>query len=186
MHKRILSIDLPLILAVSMSMVQADDMGIPKPGTPVDNECFPGGVLYREGNQDGCPTVWYWKAGWYLSQVNQGLLAREDVPDEFNSVLPPVPGSGEEAEATCTITTKVATFFKLPEANTIPLTIINGTVLSWQAFSWDVLNGKWYLSVGHTVGPFWVPVWMDNAWRSDSVVATDCPTPTDPTASQPT
>ncbi|MEZ4668165.1 MAG: hypothetical protein R3E39_09635 [Anaerolineae bacterium] len=68
----------------------SDGSGLPVCGTPDDNECFPGGVLYREENQDGCPTDWYWKAGWYLARFNDGRISREDVPAEFQSALPPV------------------------------------------------------------------------------------------------
>lgn len=59
------------------------------PEPPIENECSPGGVLYREENQDGCPTEWHWKAGWFLAAVNNGDIPREAMPDEFTSVLPP-------------------------------------------------------------------------------------------------
>ena len=88
MRKSILLIGLLLVLLMGISMVSADD-STPKPGTPADNECYPGGVLYREENQDGCPTLWYWKAGWFLARYNRGFISRADFPIEFVSVLPP-------------------------------------------------------------------------------------------------
>ncbi|MBA3869837.1 MAG: hypothetical protein H0X30_11890 [Anaerolineae bacterium] len=88
MRKGILWFGLLLVLMMGMTMVSADD-STPKPGTPADNECYPGGVLYREENQDGCPTLWYWKAGWFLARYNRGSISRADFPKEFVSVLPP-------------------------------------------------------------------------------------------------
>ena len=87
MRKGLLLVGLLVILAAGMVRA-GDDDGTAKPGTPEDNECNPGGVLYREENQDGCPTEWYWKAGWYLARYNRGLLSRADFPKEFDSVLP--------------------------------------------------------------------------------------------------
>jgi hypothetical protein len=80
--------------------------GLPECSTRHDNECYPGGALYREDNQDGCPTEWYWKAGWYLSRVNDGVISRSDVPDEFASVLPPETEEPkiEEPVRSCTVT----------------------------------------------------------------------------------
>lgn len=78
-----------LALLVGMSAVRAEE-NTPQPGTPEDNECNPGGVLYREENQDGCPSLWYWKAGWFLARFNRGLISRADFPKEFESVLPPL------------------------------------------------------------------------------------------------
>src|SRR3982750_2418506 len=92
MRKGKLFIGLLVILLMGVSLVSADD-STPKPGTPADNECYPGGVLYREENQDGCPTLWYWKAGWFLARYNQGLISRADFPKEFESVLPPLPAA---------------------------------------------------------------------------------------------
>ena len=79
MRKGILWVGLVMVLVMGVSLVRADD-----------NECNPGGVLYREENQDGCPTLWYWKAGWYLARFNLGLITRENFPKEFESVLPPL------------------------------------------------------------------------------------------------
>ena len=90
MRKGMLVASLMLVLMMGMSMVRADEKHTPKPGTAEDNECYPGGVLYREENQDGCPTLWYWKAGWFLARFNQGLISRQDFPKEFASVLPPL------------------------------------------------------------------------------------------------
>lgn len=89
MRKGILLAGLVLVLLVGMSTVWADDESTRKPGTPADNECYPGGVLYREENQDGCPTLWYWKAGWFLARFRRGFISRADFPKEFESVLPP-------------------------------------------------------------------------------------------------
>lgn len=98
MRKGILLVGLVLILVFGVSSVWADDDSTPKPGTPADNECNPGGVLYREENQDGCPTLWYWKAGWFLARFNRGFISRADFPKEFESVLPPLE---KPAEAPC-------------------------------------------------------------------------------------
>ncbi len=68
----------------------SDGSGLPGCGTPDDNECNPGGVLYREENQDGCASLWYWKAGWFLARFNDGKISRKDFPVEFVSVLPPL------------------------------------------------------------------------------------------------
>lgn len=84
MRKSILTISL-LLLVLGVAVVTAADL---QPGTPQDNECYPGGVLYREDNQDGCPTEWHWKAGWFLARYNRELITREQFPDEFASVLP--------------------------------------------------------------------------------------------------
>jgi len=83
MRKAILLVGLLLVLLMGAHLVGAEDDNTPKPGTPADNECYPGGVLYREENQDGCPTLWYWKAGWFLARFNRGLISREDFPKEF-------------------------------------------------------------------------------------------------------
>ncbi len=99
MRKGILLVGLMLILVMSVSSVWAADDSTPKPGTPADNECNVGGVLYREENQDGCPALWYWKAGWFLARFNQGKISRADFPKEFESVLPPL--EKQEAISTC-------------------------------------------------------------------------------------
>ncbi len=98
MRKGILLVGLLLVLLMGMSTVWADD-DAPKPGTPADNECNVGGVLYREENQDGCPTLWYWKAGWFLARFNRGFISRADFPKEFESVLPPL--EKQEAISSC-------------------------------------------------------------------------------------
>ncbi len=101
MRKGILLAGLVLVLLLGVSSVWAED-DAPKPGTPADNECNVGGVLYREENQDGCPTLWYWKAGWFLARFNRGFISRADFPKEFESVLPPLE---KPAEAPCWNTT---------------------------------------------------------------------------------
>lgn len=78
-----------------------DDSGLPECGTPDDNECNPGGVLYRPDNQDGCPTEWYWKAGWFLARFNDGKIWRENFPAEFVSVLPPLEKLSEIPVVAC-------------------------------------------------------------------------------------
>lgn len=90
MRKGLLLIGLMLILAMSISSVWAATDSTAEPGTPADNECNVGGVLYRADNQDGCPTLWYWKAGWFLARFNRGLISRAEFPKEFESVLPPL------------------------------------------------------------------------------------------------
>ncbi|MCA0457996.1 MAG: hypothetical protein LCI00_28780 [Chloroflexi bacterium] len=86
MTKRVFIAGLICLLLAGMNVVTAQE-ATPEPS--IENECSPGGVLYREENQDGCPTEWHWKAGWYLAQYNNGELSREDFPDEFAETLPP-------------------------------------------------------------------------------------------------
>lgn len=62
-----------------------DGSGLAECGSPTDNECYAGGVL--EGK---CDSPWLWNAGWYLARFNQGLISREDFPDFYGGVLPPV------------------------------------------------------------------------------------------------
>lgn len=93
-RKRVLLVGIIFVVLMTGLVVRADD-ATPEPGTPQENECNPGGLLYREENQDGCPNEWYWKAGWYLAAVNNGRISRDDVPDEFKSVLPPLPDASD-------------------------------------------------------------------------------------------
>jgi len=90
MRRGILFICFVLILMMGISSVWAARDSSPEPGTPADNECNPGGVLYRDQNHDGCPTLWYWKAGWFLARFNRGFISRAEFPKEFESVLPPL------------------------------------------------------------------------------------------------
>ena len=90
MCKGILSVCLILVLMIGISTVWAATDSTPEPGTPADNECNVRGVLYREEKQDGCPTLWYWKAGWFLARFNRGFISRAEFPKEFESVLPPL------------------------------------------------------------------------------------------------
>lgn len=68
-----------------------DGSGLAECGSPTDNECYAGGVL--EGK---CDSPWLWNAGWYLARFNQGLISREDFPDFYGGVLPPVVEVAEE------------------------------------------------------------------------------------------
>ncbi len=88
MYKTFTVLLLLFTLIINVFSTTAQDQQ-PKPGTPEDNACNPGGVLYREQNQDGCPSVWYWKAGWFLARYLSGEISRADFPDEFASALPP-------------------------------------------------------------------------------------------------
>ncbi len=83
-HTQVFVFGLLLMFVLGTGLVAAQD-------TPLRNECEPGGSLYREENQDGCPTEWHWKAGWFLAAVNDGDIPREAMPEEFASVLPPEP-----------------------------------------------------------------------------------------------
>ncbi len=91
MYKVLIPLVLLFTLLFSFTVIQAQDQ--PQPGSPEENACNPGGVLYREGNQDGCPTEWYWKAGWFLSRFLSGKISRDQFPDEFASALPPEPAA---------------------------------------------------------------------------------------------
>ncbi|MBI1277729.1 MAG: hypothetical protein GC179_06340 [Anaerolineaceae bacterium] len=96
-QKQILLFTFLMLMLLAGNAVHAQE-ATPEPGTPQENECNPGGALYREENQDGCPTEWYWKAGWYLAAVNNGRISRDDVPDEFTSVLPPPDTSDDSTD----------------------------------------------------------------------------------------
>jgi hypothetical protein len=88
MRKALIVLILLFTLVLGLTLVSADE---PEPGSPEDNACNPGGVLYREDNQDGCPSLWHWKAGWFLARFLRGEISRADFPKEFESVLPPLP-----------------------------------------------------------------------------------------------
>ncbi len=89
MHKSLIGFILLLVLCTGVGTLAAQEE--PQTGSPEENACNPGGVLYREENQDGCPTEWHWKAGWFLAEYLSGDLPREDFPDEFSSALPSIP-----------------------------------------------------------------------------------------------
>ncbi len=93
-----------------------DPSGLPQCYTSDDNECYTGGVLYREENQDGCPTVWDWKAGWYLARYNRGQISRANFPQEFESVLPSLSAASANANS-CSYTYTSATGNVVLDAN---------------------------------------------------------------------
>jgi hypothetical protein len=88
MRKVLITLTLLFAFVLGLSLVAADETQ-PEPGSPEDNACYPGGVLYRKENQDGCPSLWHWKAGWFLARFLRGEITRQDFPKEFASVLPP-------------------------------------------------------------------------------------------------
>lgn len=51
--------------------------------TYADNMC------YRPGRI--CTSAWEWNSGWYVAQVENGALSREQVPQEYQIALPPPP-----------------------------------------------------------------------------------------------
>jgi hypothetical protein len=100
MRNALIVLTLLFTVVLGLTIVAADDTQ-PESGSPEDNACNPGGVLYREDNQDGCPSLWHWKAGWFLARFLTGEISRADFPKEFESVLPPLP----QAEAAGSPTT---------------------------------------------------------------------------------
>jgi hypothetical protein len=73
-----------------------DGSGLPECGTPADNACYEGGVM--EGK---CVGDWEWKAGWHLARFLAGTMTREQVPQDFQIVLPPPAEPGDEPLRLC-------------------------------------------------------------------------------------
>jgi hypothetical protein len=73
---------LVLSAALGLGLIAAEDA--PEPNTPEDNACYEGGVMAGK-----CDTEWAWKGGWYLARFLTDDLTREQVPDEFQILLPP-------------------------------------------------------------------------------------------------
>lgn len=107
-----------------------DGSGLPGCVTPDDNECYVGGVLYRDANQDGCPSVWYWEAGWFLARFLDGDITREQVPVQYRSVLPPPP-SVEEAAAAVKVSTCVLDLSGISRGSvTVPQSVLDVSAAS--------------------------------------------------------
>jgi hypothetical protein len=70
--------------ATCIDAAAAEGSSLPVCGTRADNECYAGGRM--EGK---CTNDWEWKAGWYIARFNDGSLKREEVPDEYQFLLPP-------------------------------------------------------------------------------------------------
>ena len=134
MRKAILFTGLLVMLVMMAGIVSADDERTPKPGTPADNECYPGGVLYREENQDGCPTLWYWKAGWFLARFNRGFISREDFPKEFESVLPPLPKPEDPIRTVCASNNAIADWYGCMSSNQTGTETVNNVFYSYLLF----------------------------------------------------
>jgi hypothetical protein len=95
--KRLLLIGAVMMLALGavFTVALADEEGatcttnpgesaLPECFTHADNEC------YAAGTMDGkCTNDWEWKAGWYIARFNEGSMTREEVPAEFQFLLPP-------------------------------------------------------------------------------------------------
>jgi hypothetical protein len=73
-----------------------DGSGLPECGSPEDNACYAGGVM--EGK---CVGDWEWKAGWHLARFLAGTMTREQVPQDFQIVLPPPAEPGSEPLRLC-------------------------------------------------------------------------------------
>jgi hypothetical protein len=73
---------LVLSAALGLGLIAAEDA--PEPNTPEDNACYEGGVMAGK-----CDSDWAWKGGWYLARFLSDDLTREQVPDEFQILLPP-------------------------------------------------------------------------------------------------
>lgn len=73
-----------------------DGSGLPECGSLADNACYEGGVM--EGK---CVGDWEWKAGWHLARFLAGTMTREQVPQDFQIVLPPPAEPGSEPLRLC-------------------------------------------------------------------------------------
>jgi hypothetical protein len=72
---------------VATCTTDADDGSkLPVCGTPDDNECYAGGTMAGK-----CESEWDWKGGWYMARFNAGDLSREQVPADWQMLLPPLP-----------------------------------------------------------------------------------------------
>jgi len=92
-----LTLILVSVLFHLMPAYTQDTDSSPTPGTRADNECYAGGTLegkcggngfHPDGSYTSDEVEWAWKAGWYLARFNDGIIAREQIPHEFWSVLP--------------------------------------------------------------------------------------------------
>ena len=76
-----------IIVTVVFAVPGFDDRG--NPNDPRVNEranaCYEGAIL--EGK---CHTQAEWDAGWYLIRFQFGLLGRDDIPEVYHWVLPPL------------------------------------------------------------------------------------------------
>jgi hypothetical protein len=92
-----------LIFAIALPfMAQEQEAEEPAPYTRADNECYAGGTMEGQCNQDmdGDGLVsqaeidWAWNCGWYIARFNDGLYSRTDVP-AWCSILLPVETNNE-------------------------------------------------------------------------------------------
>ncbi len=74
-----------LSAVLGLGLIAAADSQ-PEPGTPRDNACYEGGVMAGK-----CTLDWHWEGGWYLARFLSGDLTRQQVPDDFQILLPPPP-----------------------------------------------------------------------------------------------
>lgn len=83
--------------------VGVDDRGNPNDPAvnPRANACYTGGSL--EGK---CHTEVEWVAGWYLIRFESGILSRDEVPEDYQWVLPDVPVLNSAPAPTATVTPK--------------------------------------------------------------------------------
>ena len=87
MKRAITLFTLTLVIVLAAVIVVQAEPDSP-PGVPPDDEdanaCYSGGSM--EGK---CITDWHWKCGWFLIRFEEGLLSRENFPQECETVLPP-------------------------------------------------------------------------------------------------
>ncbi len=101
MKRAIFGMILVVVLAMPLLFIQAgesvDDRG--NPNDPAVNEranaCYAGAAL--EGK---CHTEDEWIAGWYLIRFQYGIFSRDDVPEQYQWVLPTEPVATQEAQPT--------------------------------------------------------------------------------------
>jgi hypothetical protein len=86
--RRILLILALAALAISVMAVYAFEPTTPgenDPRTNLDaNACFIGGSMVGKCDDSDL----FWNAGWYLIRFEQGLITRNQVPDQYKWVLP--------------------------------------------------------------------------------------------------
>ena len=86
--KRSALIMLVLLLTVSVIAVYAFNPTTPAENDPLINEdanaCFIGGSMVGKCGDSEL----LWNAGWYLIRFEQGIITRDQVPDQYKWVLP--------------------------------------------------------------------------------------------------
>lgn len=87
--KRVLFIvPLFMLLIIFIGVITAQDETLPNDPfvNPDANACFAGGSWEGKCGDD----LEMWQAGWYLIRWEKGIIAEDDIPDQYKWILPPV------------------------------------------------------------------------------------------------